>query len=274
MNGEPGVIESPKYDSAGKLIKTGHDLLTSGAIALLAFMAADLSHEVLGHGSIAFLLHARHIALSYTALSTDISSRTLVLAGPVANLIFGVVGFTVLRRWRTEPKRLWFLFLFASMSLMNLSSYLILSGVTGTGDLAAAIAGVPQPEIVRSCMGIIGLISYGVLVRVLAQSFRIFARPNGGLRIAAYSAPLVLNTAAASISPLGLHFYLISALPATAGVNIFLLILPYAGKSAHRDAGSGTPEAIVKRSLTWILTATVLGIAYVLLLGPGIALQS
>ena len=180
--------------------------MTSGALSLLAFMAADLSHEVLGHGSVALLDHAKLITLSYTALSTDISSRTLALAGPAVNLVLGAAGFALFRRIpprRLSPGIAWLLFLFASMSLMNLSAYLILSGATATGDLAVAFAGLPHPAIIRGSMAIIGLVAYFALVRILTQSFRRFAAPNAGLSAAAWLAPLLLNTAAALLSPLG-----------------------------------------------------------------------
>jgi hypothetical protein len=249
-------------------------LLTSGALSLIAFMAADLSHEVLGHGSVALLAHAKFIALSYTALSTDISSRMLLLAGPGVNLILGIAGLVIFRALQMKPRMAWFLFLFASMSLLNLSAYLILSGATATGDLAGAIVGLPHPAIIRSCMGIAGLISYYLLVRVSARSFRQFAEPNTGLCVTAYLAPMVLNTAAASLSPLGLHYYLFSALPATAGVNIFLLILPGVAERVQRDTKTEAPRAVVARSIPWILMACVLGIAYVFLLGPGVTLRS
>jgi hypothetical protein len=237
-------------------------------------MAADLSHEVLGHGSIALLAHAKFIALSYTALSTDISSRMLLLAGPVVNLILGIAGLVIFRTRRTKPRMAWFLFLFAFMSLLNLSAYLILSGATATGDLAGAFAGLPNPVIVRSCMGITGLISYFLLVRVSARSFRHFAEPNTALCVSAYLAPMILNTASASLSPLGLHYYLFSALPATAGVNIFLLILPRVAESVQRDTEAEAPRAVVARSILWILAACVLAIAYIFLLGPGVTLRS
>jgi hypothetical protein len=123
-------------------------------------------------------------------------------------------------------------------------------------------------------MAITGLISYIVLVHVLARSFRNFAEPNTGLCVAAYLAPLILNTAAASLSPLGLHYYLLSAMPATAGVNIFLLILPRVAKTVQRDTETEAPRAVVTRNLPWILTACVFGATYIFLLGPGLTLRS
>jgi hypothetical protein len=267
-----GAFESLLPARGRPIIENRHDLLTSGAISLLAFMAADLSHEVLGHGSVAVLEHAKVITLFYTALSSDISSRTLVLAGPAVNLVSGAAGFALLQAGRVPSRAAWFLFLFASMSVMGVSAYLMLSGVTGTGDMAVAFAGLPYQAIIRSGMIVAGLASYIVLVRFMAAPFRRFAAPAAGICAAAYAAPLILNTAAAWHSPLGLHYYLLSALPATAGVNLYLLILPRVGRDNR--VGPEVPDAVVTRSLPWILAAAALGTVYVLLLGPGIVLRS
>ncbi len=245
------------------------DLVTAGALAAFAFMAADLSHEVIGHGTVAFLEHAKQIQLSYTALSTDVAGRALVLAGPLINLVFGGIAYLALRMRRFVPATEWFLFLFASMSLLNLSSYLILSGVTNTGDLAVALVGLPRILALRWFMGLLGVGTYIALIPAFGRIFSRFAAPSLSLCAVGYVVPILLNSLAAILSPLGLHYYLLSALPATAGVNVYLFFMPkYSDKEQVY-----TKHLIVPRSLPTVLIAILLAAMYVLLLGPGIKLR-
>lgn len=246
-----------------------HDLTTVAALAVLAFMAADLSHEVLGHGTIAYLEHAKQIYLFYTALSTDVTGRTLVLAGPLVNLVFGALALIVFRNPRLAPATRLFLFLFGSMSLLNLSAYMILSGATATGDLGVAFSGVDGWGVLRWLMCLIGLATYIGWIPFLARMTRAFAAPLRPVWMVSYFAPLVLNTVAGIFSPLGLHYFLLSALPATAGVNAYLLFLPQ-GADAKSTSSTGT---VVPKNGPVVILAGCLTLLYILLLGPGLKLR-
>ena len=82
-------------------------------------------------------------------------------------------------------------------------------------------------------------------------------------------APLLLNTLASLFSPLGLHYYLLSALPATAGVNIYLFFLP----EIARAQGVSKEEAVIRRNLPTVVIGVLLAAMYILILGRGIRLR-
>ena len=192
-----------------------------------------------------------------------------MLAGPLTNLVLGGVALLVLRKNRFKPATEWFLFLFASMSLLNVSSYMILSGVTNTGDLAVALVGLPHNVPCRWLMSMLGIAGYVAMIPVLGHVFCRFAAPTRPLCTVAYLTPIVLNSFAAILSPLGLHYYLLSALPATAGINVYLFLMPrYSDKQQFH-----TEQRIISRNLVAVLLAIGLAAMYVLILGPGMTLR-
>ena len=75
------------------------NLLTVVGVAIIAYAASDMVHEVLGHG-IPTLLSSdvRAVMLTTVALSTDGSSRAVVAGGTIANLIAALVAFLVFQR--------------------------------------------------------------------------------------------------------------------------------------------------------------------------------
>ena len=69
-----------------------HDAFTTISISIIAIVVADLSHEALGHGVATHLQGAKLIVLSYTHLTSDLQSRLISAAGPLVNLIEGLVA--------------------------------------------------------------------------------------------------------------------------------------------------------------------------------------
>lgn len=245
-----------------------HDILTVIAVAACAFVVADLSHEALGHGTVAWLTGAKQIVLSYTYLSTDIQSRWISLAGPAANLIEGVAALACLGAVRRGAARL-FVFLLMAFNLLNAAAYLVYSGVLNSGDLAVAVAGLPHLDLIRIAMVIAGLAAYVLFIVVGAKPLRSFLPPRGALALWPYLAAFALNAAAACLNPLGIKYFLISALPATLGSNagLFAMARLADGKAGQDD---DTAQAVVPRSLLWIAAGLVLAAGYIFVIGPGV----
>jgi len=246
-----------------------HDWLTIVAIAAVAFVTADLSHEGLGHGIAAYLVGARRIVLSYTYLSSDIQSRMISVAGPAVNLLEGFAALFCLRRWRMGSTATLFTFLLVMFNLLDAAAYLVYSGVLNSGDLAVVIAGIQQSQIIRLGMDLGGLVLYGAFVFLGARELPFFQAPHAPMTNISYVTPIAINTAAALLNPLGLKYFLISALPATLGANAGLLAMP---RLAVRNAARGGTLAI-RRSYAWICVGLVTTALFVFVVGPGIAFK-
>ena len=246
-----------------------HDILTVIAVAACAFVVADLSHEALGHGIVAWLMGAKQIVLSYTYLSTDIQSRWISLAGPVINLIEGLLALAFLGKVNRSASGL-FLFLLMAFNLLNAAAYLVYSGALDAGDLGVAIAGLPHLPQIRFGMVVIGLAAYCLFILACGRKMRHFRRPHFSLALWPYITAFALNASAAGLNPLGIKFFLISALPATLGSNAGLFAMPRIarGKQDHTSDGN-----VVARSYLWIATGVGLAAGYVFVIGPGFTLR-
>jgi len=246
-----------------------HDVLTVIAVAVCAFVFADLSHEALGHGTVAWLIGAKQIVLSYTYLSTDIQSRWISLVGPVVNLVEGLLALALLGKFRRGANGL-FLFLLMAFNLLNAAAYLVYSGALDAGDLAVVIAGLPHLPQIRLGMVIVGLLAYGMFIWIGGRRMRHFTAPHFAIALWPYLAAFALNAAAASLNPLGMKYFLISALPATLGSNAGLFAMP---KIAEGKPGEGGDRTVVARSYVWIAAGVALTAGYVLVVGPGVTLR-
>ena len=119
-------------------------MATAAAIAVLAYAACDVVHEVLGHGLAAWLTPGvKAVALSTVALSTQGASRTVAAAGTIANLATGALALWGFRRGGEMGAARYFLWLFGTVSLFNGTGYLAYSGVLDFGDWAAVISRTP-----------------------------------------------------------------------------------------------------------------------------------
>jgi hypothetical protein len=117
------------------------DALTLAAIGALACIAADMVHEVLGHGIASWLVADPILSLSTVALQTSEPSRFVSAAGTSANLIVGVLSLLLLRRRQRLTPWTYFLWVFGAFNLFNVG-YLVASACMNSGDWAAVIAGL------------------------------------------------------------------------------------------------------------------------------------
>lgn len=250
--------------------RAGHDRSTVVAIAVLAFVTADLSHEALGHGVAASLSGAKQIVLSYTYLSSDLQSRWVSGAGPLVNVVEGLLALLVIRQesLRTQ-KRLrlaWLLFLLFNFNLLVAAAYCVYSGVSNSGDLAVMVAGLPYLGAIRVALCVIGLALYGAVVVLGGRELRRFPMPHMLLIGMAYFAALGLDCGAALLNPLGLKYFLISALPTTAAANAGLFAMPGLAEQGSRDETSRG----VERSKVWIVAGLVAAALFIFIVGPGL----
>ncbi|MGZ4777648.1 MAG: hypothetical protein ACXV5L_00505 [Thermoanaerobaculia bacterium] len=253
-------------------------LLTIAAIAICAYAACDMIHEVLGHGTASlFVPGARALSLSTVALQTERESRIVAAAGAVANVITGIVVLLIFRRGARSPTTQCFLLLLAALNLFNGTGYLMYSALLNSGDWAVVIAGLQPAVLWRAAMGIAGIASYAAAVYVtgreltrLVVSGRIARSDVRRLVYGSYIAGGLLLVAGAALNPIDLRLILMSGVSSGFGAMAGLLFLP--GFVEARTASSDDAAGSLPLSYPWIIAAIVVAVIFIFLIGPGIAL--
>jgi hypothetical protein len=263
----------------------GLDLPTIVAISALAYAAANLVHEGLGHGGAALLLGARPTMLnaiffSYDeATASDAVRRVISAAGSIVNVIVGLPLVALLRsRIRLPASARCFLWLFCAVNLLTAFGYLLFSGVGGVGDWARVIAGARPAWLFRLALVVPGALLYFVVApRLLMPALDPFLGRNPEARLARarrlslvpYFTGAATLIVAGLLNPLGMQVVLISAAAASLGGTSLLAWYPARPRTPSRFATD--PPLGVARSITWIAAAAIAMAFFVLVLGPGCA---
>jgi len=171
----------------------------------------------------------------------------------------------------------YFLLITCAFNLFTGTGYFLFSGLTNFGDWAAVIRGMHPHWLWRVVLVIGGTASYIAAALVIGMGLvRYVGIPRHQqwrlrkLTIMPYLSAIVLASLAGLLNPLGIRLLLESALPATAGGQSGLLWLQYC--IPRRTEPLGTPNGL-SRSYLWIIVASVLAIAYVVVLGRGVAVR-
>jgi hypothetical protein len=149
------------------------NVFTVASIGILAFGLEPIVHEVLGHALVCWLTGGKVILISSTAMQTSSTSRLVPAAGPLANILFGLAAFALLRALATQQNtnsssrsdaaadttRL-FLYFFAFANLFLATGYILYSGLINFGDFAAVITGLRPAWLYRAALVVIGALSY------------------------------------------------------------------------------------------------------------------
>ncbi|HEX8686648.1 MAG TPA: hypothetical protein VF654_09100, partial [Pyrinomonadaceae bacterium] len=124
------------------------DRLTVTAVALVAYAALNVCHEIVGHCGTAALLGMGciHISSTYNPIPTlepTWKYKIIVTAGCAANFAAALVCLVLLRRRRATPALRFFLWLMMSVSLFLPSSYVAAAPVISYGDSYILIRNLP-----------------------------------------------------------------------------------------------------------------------------------
>ncbi len=250
------------------------DRATLAAMAALAYVLQDVSHEWIGHGVTAWLSGAQRLTVSTVALQSDIETRWIWMNGTLVNLALAGVLWLVLRRAvRLRPGTRYFLVLVLAGNLFGGTGYFWFSGMTDFGDWAEAIRGLPHHGLLRAGLIVGGAGLYYASMLVVGRQLRSFG--GGGadprrLRWICWT-PYFTEAALAAIggllNPAGLFYVVASALPSTLGANAGLLSLP----SMLRRPAVPEPQAgEVKRSRAWLAAGAAASLWFVAVVGRGI----
>jgi hypothetical protein len=254
------------------------DVVTIGAISMVALMLATMLHEGLGHGALALLTGATSGTLSTVAWSSSFDSRLVAAGGTLVNLIAGCLFWLALRAVHNasaQPR--FFLLISCAFNLFTGTGYFFFSGVTNFGDWQVAIAGMHPYWLWRTLLIVVGIAAYycamlivGIsLVRYLGVPVSDRARFRR-LTWTPYFAAILIELIAGLRNPLGLPLVFESALPATAGANCALLFLRY---YVPRSTKPGTNSQPILRSYAWIIVSAVLCLLFIFVVGPGIQVR-
>ena len=259
------------------------DLLTVAAIAMLAFIFADVAHEGLGHGLGFYFAGGKSSLLTTTRLIVwttlpDPQWRVFDLGGPAGNMAAALLARLGLRLFRTRPVHLrFFLWLVMAFSLFWAFGYLIFCGVTGRGDWMALIDGSRFLTVGRVLFVVLGIVLYRLSIRLLVNEL-LWIVPRHSINAKARVARLIplsylfgglIACSGAILDPRGAIEVLRSGALSSFGAAVGLLAVPVIfARSPEKLADPA--EAPITRHLAWILAAAAASIYYIWILGPGI----
>ena len=265
------------------------DWLTVAAVAAVVHVIASVTHEGVGHGGACLLTGCTpHLVTTMSfqgderALS-NVAVRFIAAGGTIANLLLASVTIWLLRRRRhAAPGAAWFfLWLLATVNLLQGCGYLFYSGATNIGDWAEIVRGWRPAWLWRVALAVIGGYAYwrsiNWAMRQLGQ--RLHASGDARVReayrftLVAYLAAGCLELVASLREPGGAMMVLISGVAASLGGTSGLVWGPQLLHDARFGAQDG-PVISLPRSWLTILAGAVVGALFVFILGPGVSLGS
>ncbi len=257
------------------------DMLTVGAIAVVAYLVSVFTHEALGHGVAALLVgaHVNHVSsvdLAASSVSPG-ADRFVAAAGCLAQFILGSVTLAFYR-WRPphNADARYFLWLLAHLNFFIPAGYMMALSFAPFGDWNAFVQGLPGQLLWRIGLTTVGAaISFATIVSAargldvfLGRDPRTRARRAVALTLAPYLVGGVVNTLAGALNPDSPLLILISAAAASFGGTAFLVWT----SAFVRAPRATTPAAPLTptHSTLWLMLGVIGLLVYFLVLGPGI----
>lgn len=269
----------PAPDTASRL-----DILTIASIAVVVYALANMIHEGIGHGLTCVLLGGKPLVLSSvhfdgeTGTLAPWTNRMIAAGGSLANLAAAALALgTMARAGNASPRFRYALWLFFTVNTLQAFGYFFFSGVSGIGDWAAVIEGLPGHPAWRILLGAGGgALYYGAVLFALRRldpflgggaAFRY--RRGTTLALVPYLTGGALFLAAGLLNPVGMILVFVSAMAASFGGTSGLAWGPQLLRGTTSPDPGSAPLGIA-RHRGWIIAAIVVGGVYVGVLGPGI----
>lgn len=249
------------------------NVMTIAAIALLAYASADIGHHALGHAGACLLRGGSIISLSSIYVDCSLHGAEVDLAGPLANLLLGLAALAVARAGsRATSARRLFWTLVAAFNLLWFWGQFGFSAASGTDDWAWALdqAGVTEP--IRYGLVAFASLAYLVTIHVSAAGIAPFACPRERARrivLVVWLTAGVTACATAVLDHNAAQAIFLHALPQSVLLSVGLLFVP---ARAARLSASSDPAAAIAFLAHWVVAGGVIGVASILLLGPGVAI--
>lgn len=265
-----------------------HNVWTLAAIGFLAYYVTVMWHEVLGHGSVMYLIGVRDFILTSTSISSQtqslmvsqqsmhsigergmLASRLVALGGPIADLILGLAIYPLFRFLTRRNGNLtlrYSLWLLAALNFFLGFAYMIYSGLFGFGDFALAIAFLPHQALLRVLEVIVGTLLCVATVRFFARSFAAFPESLWRLSLVPYVSATLVFCLAGLRNPIGAYIMMASVVPAALmGQGVLPVVTPVARRLR---VAVPRPQAIPASP-----TAILLALAFIVIIfvtAPGV----
>lgn len=256
-----------------------HNVWTLAAVGFLAYYVTVMWHEVLGHGSVMYLLGVRDFVLTSTSMlpqnmhsgggHVTLGTRLVVLGGPFSNTVLGLALFPLFRFLTRSKANLtvrYFLWLLIALNFFLGFAYMVFSGIFGVGDFAIAIAFLPYHALLRVLEVVVGTLLCVGTVRFFAVSFAEFPEDLWRLSLVPYVSATLVFCAAGLRNPAGAYIMMASVVPAALmGQGI----LPFVTPLARKLRVAAPPSQAIPASVTAILVALVF-VVIIFLTAPGV----
>lgn len=276
----PSVGSESTQDRPGRVEIDTPMLVT---ISALAWIVANVFHEIVGHAGAAVVLGIPVRAVStttayvdWTAIESATQDRIINAAATPVNLLTGALALAVLR-WVHVKSNPWqyFLWLFAAISFTMATWNMVTIPLLGAGDWGEVAKGLSHAGIWTA-----SLVTTGVLVAVVGYRLplRLFLPDLGdrpGLRRRIAFVPVATMIIVQTLSMLASPFatapaesnHLLASLFAYAHLIVWAVLV-------NRGVGPRSPRPVddltLQRSPGWLATGAVIIIVFIALFGPGL----
>ena len=269
--------------AAKAVVATHIDRLTVIAIAIIAYAALNITHEIVGHCGMALLMGTKCAVISstYIPLATELPTwkyNIIVTAGCGANFAVGLVCLGLQRvSGNTSPARRYFFWLLMCLNLFLASTYIAVAPIIKFGDSYILTQNLPLQIFWRPVTALAGATAWWFSFRLCrAQLGRLIGFGGRAARsialelvAPAYLTGGILTVASALFSRLNPQVSQLEAAGGTFGLTIWLLLLPFV--VPEPVTFDGQPFGL-SRSVGWIAAGALTAAMFVGVLGRGIAL--
>ena len=248
--------------------RTRHSKLTIVSMAAIAMAITVLLHEGVGHGVTAWLRGDVLTELTSNHLSSLREDQWVQAGGTLVNLAAGALALIASRAAGSRANLRYFCWLLAAKNLFSGAGYFLFSGIFGFGDWYQVIQGLPHQAAWRIGMTIFGAVLYVLVARLLAIAIRPFVAARREYNVVGrlpYLAACCFSCVAGLLDPLGLKLLLVSTIPAAFGGSSGMLWLDSLMPRTQPDQA-----LTVRRAPAWWITAAVVAVPYIFVLGRGI----
>lgn len=255
------------------------DTLTIVAIAIIAYILATMLHEAVGHGGACLVAGGKPIEVTTVSMNCSADTRLVTAGGTIMNVAAAALFFLLGRRTgRSSPRLRYFWWISMTVNLFMAAGYFAFSGIGGFGDWALFIRGLGPQWVWRTGMTIFGAAAYMLAARASLLELRPLIGSDKTTRFARavqlsklpYFAGGILACIAGSLNPAGWILVALSAAASTFGGASGLLWMMDWLKGDSIPPGSEPEPMPIRRSWPWIVSAAVLALGFVVVVGPGL----